>query len=211
VLPETLGLGFIIGLTGAVPPGPMLVAVINGALRHGWRAGPLAVVGHAAVELVIFVIIALGLAGAAAAHALTRPIGVVGGCVLIGFGALTLRGLRHDSPAVQVESSRHQALSAVSAGALSSISNPFFWLWWLTVGAMLVVSGLGYGLVGAALFVVGHWGADLSWYALVSVSLHKGRAIMSPRAMRLVIGACGTFMMGFGAWFLWGAASQGAA
>ena len=99
MLPETLGLGFIIGLTGAVPPGPMLVAVINGALRYGWRAGPLAVVGHAAVELVIFVIIALGLTGAAAAHALARPIGMVGGCVLIGFGALTLRGLRHDSPA----------------------------------------------------------------------------------------------------------------
>ena len=37
---ETLILAFTIGLTGALAPGPTLVATINSSLRRGWTIGP---------------------------------------------------------------------------------------------------------------------------------------------------------------------------
>jgi threonine/homoserine/homoserine lactone efflux protein len=50
---KLLAIGFLIGLTGAVVPGPMLFATIEASLRRGWIAGPLIVLGHAAVEVLI--------------------------------------------------------------------------------------------------------------------------------------------------------------
>ncbi|MEA1895812.1 MAG: LysE family translocator, partial [Euryarchaeota archaeon] len=49
---ESLTFGFVIGLTGAIVPGPMLFATIDASLRRGWIAGPEIVLGHALVEVV---------------------------------------------------------------------------------------------------------------------------------------------------------------
>ena len=37
---ETLATAFAIGLTGALAPGPTLLATVNSSLQEGWRAGP---------------------------------------------------------------------------------------------------------------------------------------------------------------------------
>ncbi len=57
---EFLAFGFLIGLTGAAVPGPMLFATIDASLRRGWTAGPEIVLGHALVEVVICALIVLG-------------------------------------------------------------------------------------------------------------------------------------------------------
>jgi len=201
VLAETLGLGFIIGLTGAIPPGPMLVVVINGSLKHGWKAGPLAVLGHVVVETGILAVIAMGVYSIVEAQYITKPIGMVGGFVLILFGALTISNLRHTQSIGESKLSTRSKLSTISAGALSSMSNPYFWLWWFTVGAMLVVSTTVYGILGAVLFIAGHWAADITWFAFVSISMQQGKKFLSPNMIRLVLVSCSLFMIAFGAWF----------
>ena len=42
-----LGLAFAIGLTGALAPGPTLLATVNSSLQEGWKAGPKVAAGHA--------------------------------------------------------------------------------------------------------------------------------------------------------------------
>jgi len=37
---EMLGMAFVIGLTGALAPGPTLLATVNSLAAEGWRAGP---------------------------------------------------------------------------------------------------------------------------------------------------------------------------
>jgi len=37
---EMLFIGFAVGLTGAMVPGPMLFATIESSLKIGWTAGP---------------------------------------------------------------------------------------------------------------------------------------------------------------------------
>jgi len=64
ILPALI-VGFVIGLSGALAPGPTLVATIRSSLDRGWTAGPLVAVGHAAIEAIVALAIVAGLAAAA--------------------------------------------------------------------------------------------------------------------------------------------------
>lgn len=194
---EIIAMAFTIGLTGAVAPGPTLVATVNSSLKSGWTAGPKVAVGHAMVELFLFLLIVLGLA--AAAQQYSRLIAVLGGLALVAFGLLTVKGSKSASLAAP-------ALKTVQnpylAGVLTSAANPYFWIWWLSIGSAMVIDGLRGSLVLACLFMIGHWGADFGWYTLVSTSLDKGRSVLSEVNYQRILALCGCFLIVFGLYYL---------
>lgn len=194
---EIIAMAFTIGLTGAIAPGPTLVATVNSSLKSGWTAGPKVAVGHAMVELFLFLLIVLGLA--AAAQQYSRLIAVLGGLALVAFGLLTVKGSKSASLAAP-------ALNTVQnpylAGVLTSAANPYFWIWWLSIGSAMVIDGLRGSLVLACLFMIGHWGADFGWYTLVSTSLDKGRSVLSEVNYQRILALCGCFLIVFGLYYL---------
>jgi len=194
---QMLAMAFAIGLTGALAPGPTLVATVNSSLKEGWTAGPKVAAGHALVETLIFLLIVGGLA--AAMQQYSQTIALAGGLALIIFGFMTVLGSRKATLAAP----QGQVIgNAYLAGIITSAANPYFWIWWLSVGSALVLSGLHSGLLMAALFMIGHWGADFGWYTLVSSSLDRGRSILSEKSYRRILGICGGFLVCFGAYFL---------
>jgi threonine/homoserine/homoserine lactone efflux protein len=92
---STLILGFVIGLTGALAPGPTLVATINTSLKGDWTAGLKVSLGHIVIETAIFFLIILGLASVAQPY--TTAIAVIGGIALIIFRIMTITGSRSAS------------------------------------------------------------------------------------------------------------------
>lgn len=196
---STLVLGFLIGLTGALAPGPTLVATVNASLHGDWKAGLRVSLGHIVIETAIFFLIILGLATVASPY--TPVIAVIGGIALIIFGILTLAGSR---TATLAQNPAQAAADPYVAGLLTSAANPYFWIWWLSVGSALLISSLAGGLLFAILFMIGHWGADTAWYTLVSFSVAKGRTLLPDRTYHLVMAACGTFLILFGLYYLSG-------
>lgn len=196
---STLVLGFLIGLTGALAPGPTLVATVNASLHGDWKAGLRVSLGHIVIETAIFFLIILGLATVASPY--TPVIAVIGGTALIVFGVLTLAGSR---TATLAQAPAQAAADPYVAGLLTSAANPYFWIWWLSVGSALLISSLAGGLLFAVLFMIGHWGADTAWYTLVSVSVAKGRTLLPDRTYHLVMAACGIFLVLFGLYYLSG-------
>ena len=175
---QMLAMAFTIGLTGALAPGPTLVATVNSSLKEGWKAGPKVAAGHALVETVIFLLIIGGLADAMQEY--SRTIALAGGLALIIFGFMTVKGSRSATLAAP----EGQVIgNAYLAGVVTSAANPYFWIWWLSVGSALVLSGLQAGLIMAALFMIGHWVADFGWLILVSISLDRGRSILSEKKL----------------------------
>lgn len=197
---EILATAFIIGLTGALAPGPTLVATVNSSLRGGWTAGPKVVAGHALVEILIFLLIAGGLSVAAQQY--SRYIAAAGGLALIAFGLLTLKSSKS---ATMVSPEQDKSGNPYLAGVLTSASNPYFWIWWLSIGSALLIDGLRGGLILAGIFMIGHWGADFGWYTLVSASLDRGRTILSDANYRRILALCGGFLVLFGLYYLAGA------
>jgi threonine/homoserine/homoserine lactone efflux protein len=202
-LVSMLVVGFVIGLTGALAPGPTLVATIQASLTGDWKTGLKVSCGHMVVETVIFLLIVLGLA--AVAQPYTTLIAGIGGIALIVFGVLTLRGCRDATLAVvSQEVSGKAASNPYMAGLLTSAANPYFWIWWLSVGSTMVIAGLEGGLVLAGAFMIGHWAADTGWYTLVSTGVSRGKTVMSDRIYHVVMAACGVFLILFGLYYLSG-------
>jgi threonine/homoserine/homoserine lactone efflux protein len=190
-------LGFVIGLTGALAPGPTLVATINASLSGSWTAGLRISLGHIVVELVLFLLIIFGLATVAGPY--MTAIAVTGGAALIFFGILTILGSR----TVSLEHRDARTVtSPVLAGVVSSAGNPYFWIWWLSVGSAMVIAAFTGGILPAAVFMIGHWAADTGWFTLVSAGVSRGASILSDRAYHRIMAACGLFLVLFGLYYL---------
>ena len=196
---STLVLGFLIGLTGALAPGPTLVATINASLSGNWTAGLKVSLGHIIIETAIFFLIILGLASVAAPY--TSAIAIIGGIALIVFGTMTSAGSR---TATLTATPAQAAASPYMAGLLTSAANPYFWLWWLSVGSALLIQALAGGFLLAIVFMIGHWVADTSWYVFVSTGVAKGRTILSERMYHHIMAICGVFLVLFGMYYLSG-------
>src|SRR5665647_306017 len=190
-------LGFVIGLTGALAPGPTLVATINSSINGDWTTGLKVSLGHVIVELFLVILILLGLATVALPY--TSAIAGIGGIALIAFGVLTIAGSRKATM-------RTQGLQAVVnpylAGLVTSAANPYFWIWWFTIGSAMVIAGLQGGLVLVGALMIGHWSADTVWLTMVSTGVSKGRTIVSDTTYQKIIALCGIFLILFGAYYL---------
>ena len=196
-------LGFLIGLTGALAPGPTLIATINASLKGGWTMGPRVTLGHMAVEILMVVLVIAGLNVLIGGY--SWLIAIIGGTALVIFGILTIFESRHARIDLSL-STNSPAESATPrpfiSGAVTSISNPYFWLWWLTVGSSLLIGAYAGGVLSAGAFILGHWGADLGWFTLVSVSIHSGRFFLGERKYRWTLAICGVFLILFGGYYL---------
>ena len=211
---DTLGPGlaglfissFIIGLSGAVMPGPVLAVTINHAARRGAKAGPLIVLGHALLEGPLVLALALGLGALIARPGVSGVIGGVGAVILFWLGAGMLRslpGLRLDLEAGPGQAGLAGAWGPVKDGALLSLANPYWSLWWATVGLgfMAVALRAGQGGLGLLAFFLGHISADLVWYLAVAFLVAKGRRFLSQRLYQGVVAVCALCILGFGVYF----------
>lgn len=198
-LPEFFVFSVLIGLTGAIFPGPTLIATINESLKSGWTAGPRVTSGHIAIELATAIAIIFGMSAVLSEY--TEAVAVLGGAVLVIFGIMNVFSARN----VSISSSGAATETGpFLAGIITSATNPYFWIWWLTTGAGLLLAGLEGGIIFAAAFMIGHWISDLGWFTFVSAGISKGKKVMPERVYRGIISACGIFLIGFGLWFISG-------
>jgi len=195
---EMLFIGFAVGLTGAMVPGPMLFATIESSLKTGWTAGPKIIFGHVILEIFTCALIIAGMT-AIMNDTIISSISVIGGISLVMFGGLIFKGRKKASLDIK---SGSLIASPVLAGILTSASNPYFWLWWLSAGNGLLVEGLRTGIAAAGVFVLGHWMADAGWFLLISGSFSRGKVLMPEGVYRSLLAACGAFLIVFGLWFI---------
>jgi len=203
-LPGIALTAFLTGFSGAAMPGPVLAAAIwFGAGRLGFWAGPLIVLGHFLVEVTLVALLAAGLA-----RRLSRPdaplvriIGVVGGVMLLVMASDMLRGLPHLSLAAAT--SQPQRYGPVPAGALLSLANPYFWLWWATIGLGLFGRAVAdAGRSGLVAFYSGHILSDLAWYSLVTLLLATTRHLLTDGVYHGLLGTCAALLIVFGLRFV---------
>jgi len=195
---------YIIAVTasGALAPGPMTFAVVSHGAVSGARGGLLFSVGHTLVELPLVILLALGLLSAANRPAAQLLVGTVGGIALLVFGALQVRGSLtpvRDRPGPRGIASR----SPVVMGLFFSALNPFFIVWWLTVGGKLVLDALALAsLAGVLLMYLAHVWMDYAWLAAVAHLSRVGFNVVGARGYRVLTVVFGGFLIYFGAAFL---------
>lgn len=200
---ETLALifgsSFVIALSGALMPGPVLAVTITEASRIGLRAGPLIILGHSILELSLFSLLVLGFV-----HFINHPlvlgvVGVTGGVVLLWMSYGMIKSLRTlDLP---FENPERGGMGPVLSGILLSLSNPYWIIWWATIGLGYVFWSMKHGWEGMLAFFTGHISADFAWYTFVSFLVCKGREHIRPAVYRGVVAICAVVLIGFGIYF----------
>ena len=195
---------FVLGLSGAVMPGPVLTATIGEVTRRGFVAGPLIIVGHGILEIVLLAGLIMGLGAWLTQDTVLGILGVAGGSILVAFG---VHAIRSAESAARMAGQRRVADDSafhgpVVAGMLTTLSNPYWYLWWATVGLSFAAESLAYGTAGLSSFFTGHIAADLAWYSLVAAGVAHGRRRLSARAYKGVLIACGVALVGIGVLFL---------
>ncbi len=126
-------------------------------------------------------------------------VGVLGAGMLGWMGAGLLKASRHSH--LEFSAGSTSGLHPVAAGVLMSVANPYWLIWWLTIGLGYVMFSMKYGFVGVALFYLGHILADFAWYTLVSGAVARGRHFLSDKYYRGFLAGCGVFLFGFGGYF----------
>lgn len=193
------GGSFIVGLSGACMPGPLLTVTITETLRRGPWAGPLLVLGHGLLEALVVLLVLAGLGDWIQQPDVFGVIAAVGCLMLLWMGWGMLRGLPHLT--LDLSGTAKSGLHPVASGALVSLANPYFTLWWATIGLSYLVVAHEAGTVGVVVFYLFHLLSDLVWYAFISGSITLGRTILTDRVYRWLVGVCALFLVGFAFYF----------
>ena len=216
---------FLVGLSGAMMPGPVLTVTIGETARRlkggegggrtaiggavvtqrraqfrGAMVGPLIVCGHAVLEVLLVAGVVLGLGRLLVLGPIKGVIGLVGGAVLVwmGLGMLSsVKALTLSAADAGANSHQHPVL----AGILTSLSNPYWIIWWATIGLGYIALSLRLGFLGLFSFYVGHILSDLAWYTSISLTLAMGHRLLTDRVYRGLIAVCACFLVGFGFYF----------
>ncbi len=187
-----------ISLTGVMLPGPMTAATIAKGCTHK-HAGAWITAGHAIVEIPLIAVIAAVYLGSG--RLLNSPLAetvvyLVGGLMLLYLGFRMFRANRETPGAVA-----GLPTSSFVTGIVITGTNPAFFIWWVTAGAVLVTGAAKFGLIGIALFALVHLPCDLAWSEFLSVGTFESRRWWTQNVQRIVFGACALILVGFGVWF----------
>lgn len=194
----------MVGFSGAVVPGPLLSVTVNETLRRGIEAGPLLITGHAILELGLTIGLVYGLSYYLNNALVGGTFGFLGGAVLLwmGWGMIKKFWSGEGQLSLKTEN-QSESLNPILAGAVVSLSNPYFLIWWGTIGAGYVVIAMEYGLAGIVFFFLGHISADYIWYTFASWLVYAGSSKLSSRAYRGITGGCGVFLVAMAFFFLY--------
>jgi threonine/homoserine/homoserine lactone efflux protein len=193
---------FVVGLSGAMTPGPVLTVAISETLKRGFRAGPLIVLGHAILEIILLALIGLGLGPFFEHPVVTTFFLSVGGLVLLAMGAHMIFKNKQITEEALTAKGTTSPYGPVLAGIVLSISNPVWIIWWVTIGMGFVSQALQFGIIGLLCFYLGHILSDLAWYSFVSFSVSAGRRFCAPQIYRSIFVLCGTALVGLGLLFV---------
>jgi threonine/homoserine/homoserine lactone efflux protein len=164
--------------------------------------------GHSILELAMTAGLFAGIARLRGIAGFEASLSAAGGLVMIGLAALILRsapGARLGLGSKRGRASVPDARSAwrlVGLGAGVSILNPYWTVWWLTIGAGFMATAGVVTAAGTVAFYTGHILSDFAWYVFVGWLVVGARRFLSDRVYRVGLGVFAVILGVFGAAFL---------
>jgi threonine/homoserine/homoserine lactone efflux protein len=191
---------FVISLSGVMAPGPVTAAAIAMGARSQ-HAGALIAIGHGIIEFPLMILIMLGMDKILKSTSTQIVIGLAGGTFLLIMAIRMLRSLK----ATENQKSKAAKSGPVVTGVILSAGNPYFLLWWATVGLTLATTATQLGIWAFVLFAVLHWLCDLVWLEVLSWASFKGSVLLGARSQRIVLLICSVALLVFGLFFVYNA------
>jgi threonine/homoserine/homoserine lactone efflux protein len=181
---QSVAVGLTLGLSLAVPPGPVNAVIANEGAAKAYR-GTLVGLGALTADAIFLVLTSL--LGAWLPGWARRPLTLAGGVVFLLLALAILR-----APPSTGRPAHFQYLTGLTMG----LTNPFQIAWWLTAGLTLVAS-LGLPLVA------GFFAGILMWIVAFPQAVHRGVVAFGGRVLIAVKVLSAALLMAYAAWFLY--------
>ena len=189
----------VISASGVMAPGPLFAANISYGLREGGKSGIKMATGHTIVELPLVLLLGIGVFSLDSFPEFRTIISILGAITLFVFAALQIRTvLREKEVAVT-----NQKQGALITGVLLSGLNPFFIIWWLTIGFKLISDAMMIWAFSGMLIMFGlHIWMDFAWLGGVSFLASKSTKILSNKNYKILMIGLSGMLIYFGITFL---------
>lgn len=187
----------VISLSGVMAPGPVTAAIIAKGSKNP-HAGAMMAIGHGIIEFPLIFLLLFGLS-----NLFTHPIiqiaaAFIGGSFLYFIAFDLFKNINR----VDSNNDKSSGKSPLVSGILLSAGNPYFFIWWVSVGITLINSAKEYGTIGLLLFMLAHWLCDLVWLYFLSFTSFKGGQFFGKGFHKLLFAACGLLLVIFGTKFM---------
>jgi threonine/homoserine/homoserine lactone efflux protein len=199
----------LVSVSGVFSPGPLLFANLALSKYGGCWSGIKIAIGHTIIELPVIILLSLPFVVFSPVNmifSIMKIISFIAGAFLIVFGIFyVVRIIRaNDSPHSDIYSYRIE--NPYLAGIMFTSLNPFFIVWWTTVGVKLIsdsISLLGHPAGIAFLFFVHIW-MDYAWLGLSSYLAIRGFNILRSEYHRYITMLLTVPLFYYGIYFVWG-------
>ena len=188
-----------ISASGVMSPGPLFTANIVYGLKEGKIAGLKIAMGHTVVEFPLIVFLGLGAISLETFPEYRILITVIGAIGLFVFAGLQIKSIFGKDFRNETNSNKNSFL----AGILLSALNPFFIIWWLTIGIILITESIAlWGFSGILILFIFHIWMDYVWLFAVAGFASKSKNVLSNNNYKILIVGLSILLVYFGIQFL---------
>ena len=194
-----LGLVIVISASGVMSPGPLFAANIMYGLREGKISGIKMAVGHTIVEFPLILLLGIGFFSIDAIPEIRTVITISGAIGLFGFAVLQIRSVTKQKFNLETRSGQGPFVAGIVLSAL----NPFFIIWWLTIGLVLISESIQiFGIIGIVILFLFHIWMDYAWLFTIATFSSKAKNYLSKRNFKIIIIGLSVVLIYFGISFL---------
>ena len=188
-----------ISASGVMSPGPLFTANIVYGLKEPKIAGLKIAMGHTVVEFPLIVFLGLGTISLETFPEYRILITVIGAIGLFVFAGLQIKSIFGKDFRNKTNSNKNSFLAGIFLSAL----NPFFIIWWLTIGIVLITESIAlWGFSGIIILFIFHIWMDYVWLFAVAGFASKAKNVLSNNNYKILIVGLSIILVYFGVQFL---------
>ncbi len=196
------------GFSGASAPGPLMTLVLTKSSIGGWKKALEIISGHAILEGILLILLILGFQPILKTPIFIKALSFIGSIFLIYMGISLLLDIIKNKISILKDSLDPPTNiytfnpSLILSGALTSLANPYWLLWWLTIGVSFIAQAKNYFIIGILSFYLGHILSDYVWYIFIGLI---GQSLSLPfwrKIYKYILYFSSVFLLIFGIYFM---------
>jgi len=199
----------LVAFSGALVPGPMLTLVISSVAEKGFWTSFFIVVGHSLLELLVVISFFLGVLKYLENPLIIKIIAILGGVFLLYLGVDIIISIFRKKYIIDFKSivkkrtiTGKSTVIVILKGILISLMNPYWYIWWMTIGAAFIIKSVEFNIPGISSFYLGHISADFIWYLFIGFLINTGRKFFNQKIYNGILAACSIFLFYLGIRFI---------
>ena len=189
----------LISASGVMAPGPLFTANVAYGIKEGTKGGIKIALGHTIVELPLIILIGVGVLSLQIFPEFRTTITILGSLSLFVFAGMQIKTTLQNKESIIFK----QKQGGIITGIILSAFNPFFIIWWLSIGFKLISDAMMmWAFSGIIIMFLLHIWMDFAWLGGTAFVAKKSSKILSNKNYKLIMLSLSVILIYYGITFM---------